>query len=269
MPTIIDQINAIVNSLPSYFVKGIMDLFSATLGGLFVGWVGSTFFARKSQIAETQGELLKRKVTVYDELSQKLENLLSAQTISVSSDQVIQNLLKVLNIDQNNLTKGVVLSIFTDPTKFKDEFLSLDSYILSHRMYFDDNVMMSIMVLQSYMAALRRIQTLYEDQIIDKGVDLRAEGPYAIETNLMMVLGVLSEYDLSQLIGEVLDSVRQSMTDLKLSRHKNIPHDEKFFSNNGPIMDKLKDKYIFKEKESIYELVSRCIALALYSSKIE
>lgn len=263
MTEFVDQLIATINSLPTYITKGLMNLLTATIGGLFVGWIGSTLFARKSQIAEAEGELLKSKVKVYDDLSAKLEGLRTAQTINLKKAQGMEEILRELGINEADFSKRYVWSVFADPETFKDTFLSLDSYIISHRMYFDDDVLMASLVFQNYMGALRRIQTLYEEQIIDKGIDLKVKESFAAESTLMIILGVLFEDEFSQIIDEVLEAMRQSIANLKLSRHKSIPHTAKFFADNGPIMERLKDYRILQEREQIKMLVAVSYGLAL------
>ena len=56
-------------------IEGIMELLYLTAGGLVVGWVTSTFFARKAAIAEVSGYVMKRKLENYEELYRRLEML--------------------------------------------------------------------------------------------------------------------------------------------------------------------------------------------------
>lgn len=263
MATLINQLIDTIGNWPTYIIEGLLNLIVATIGGLFVGWVGATLFARKSQIAETQGELLKRKLDVYEKLSAKLEGLRSSQTINLTKAQGMEKMLNILGFEKADFSKRYVWSVFADPKIFKETFLSLDSYIVTHRIYFDDNVLLSALVFQNYMGVLRRIQTLYEEQIIDKGIDLHSKETYSVESTLMIELGVFFEEEFSQIIDEVLESMRQNIASPKLGQHKPIPHDAEFYGPNGPIMKRLKDSLILKENEKISMLVVLSVGIAL------
>lgn len=255
------------STLPDYIAKGIVELFVAIIGGLFVGWVGSTLFARKSQIAATEGDLLKKRLSVYEEFSAILERLRSAETLSVERIAVIKKLLDSVGFCDVDLTRRYVLSIFADSKRFTDKYLELDKYIATHRIFFDDNIVLPVFVFQNYIGALRRIQTLYEEQIINVGISLDNEKSHAIESTMMVEIGVLIEEEFSKLIDNVLEAMRNSIANLKMSYHKPIPHTAQFFSENGPIIKALKDTIIMRDREKVMMLVTENVSLAMIQLK--
>lgn len=250
--------------LPDYVGKGIIDLFSAIIGGILVGWIGSTFFARNSQIAEIEGEILKKKVAIYEDLSSKLEFLRNAITLSAEAMTVMKDMFDKSGFKDIDLSRRYVLAIFSDPMKFTDSYLDLDKFFVSNRIFFDDNVLLSTMIFQNYMGAIRRIMTLYEEQIIDVGESIDNPNSKSIESSLLMELGVLIEKEFSEIIDEALDSIRLSLTGLNLSHHKPIPHNWAFYNGiNSPIMNRLKDTILMNRIDRIKLLVANNISLGL------
>ena len=61
-----------LNLLPDYIGKGIIQLLVITLCGVIVAWITTYIFGRKSEINAVEGVLLKRKLEIYEELCVKL-----------------------------------------------------------------------------------------------------------------------------------------------------------------------------------------------------
>lgn len=253
------------NSIPNYVGKGLLNLAAAVVGGIFIAWLTSTLFARKSQIAETEGELLRKKISIYEELASKLEAMRNMTSFNMSCQSAIGKMLEKIGLNTSNLAHRSVITIFTDPKKFTTEYLSIDKYLASHRIFFDDKVLLSTMILQNYLATIRRIQVLYEEQIL--AVDTSLDDPKSVcfGTNLMVELGVLIESEFSGFIDDVLEAIRVSLDNLDLRHHKSIPHTEEYFSEKGPVLKPLMDTILFKGKEHIMMLVTTNVALALAS----
>lgn len=251
------------NTVPDYVGKGIIDLFAAIVGGVFIAWLTSTLFAKKSQVAETEGEILKKKVSIYEQFAAKLENLRNLNTIDENMRMAFKKVFEDVGLETSNLSHRYVMTIFTDPKTFASTFLDLDKYITSHRIFYDDEVWFSAMILQNYMGVIRRIQSLYEQNIQSLKVSLEDPKSYKIETALMTEIGILGEEEFSQLIDKVLESIRGSLNNLKLSHHKPIPHTAEFYGENGPILGALKDTILIKDAERITHLVESNLSLAI------
>lgn len=251
------------NTVPDYVGKGIIDLIAAIVGGVFIAWLTSTLFAKKSQIAETEGEILKKKVSIYEELAAKLEDLRNLNTIDENMRKAFMKVLKDASLETSNLSHRYVITIFSDPKTFTSTFLDLDKYITSHRIFYDDEVLKSAMILQNYLGAIRRIQSLYEQNIQSLKVSLDEPKSYKFETALMTELGILVEQEFSQLIDKVLESIRNSLDNLRLSHHKTIPHTAEFYGENGPILGALKDTIIIKDSKQITQLIESNLFLAM------
>lgn len=87
-------------TVPDYVGKGIIDLIAAIVGGVFIAWLTSTLFAKKSQIAETEGEILKKKVSIYEELAAKLEDLRNLNTIDENMRKAFMKVLKDASLEK-------------------------------------------------------------------------------------------------------------------------------------------------------------------------
>lgn len=133
--------------LPDYIGKGIMQLLVITLGGLVVAWISTLLFGRKSEINAVEGALLKRKLDIYDELSGKLEAMKAMVVIPSDLNATALRELNREGIVFNPLNSTQLLAIFDSPQKLTEEFLDIDKYISSKRLYFDNDVLIGSSVL--------------------------------------------------------------------------------------------------------------------------
>ena len=67
------QIVTEINLLPEYFGKGILELIILIVGGIVVGWITSTYFAQRAAESEVKGDIMKKKLDIYEALVIKLE----------------------------------------------------------------------------------------------------------------------------------------------------------------------------------------------------
>ena len=67
------QIVTEINLSPEYFGKGILELIILIVGGIVVGWITSTYFAQRAAESEVKGDIMKKKLDIYEALGIKLE----------------------------------------------------------------------------------------------------------------------------------------------------------------------------------------------------
>ena len=75
MIDMLQQFVAEINSLPEYFGKGLVELTVLVVGGIIVAWITSTYFAQRAAESEVKGDIVKKKLDVYEALVVKLDGM--------------------------------------------------------------------------------------------------------------------------------------------------------------------------------------------------
>lgn len=257
--------NAIVDTLnqyPEYIGKGIIQLLVFTVGGILVAWITTRVFGRKSEINAVKGALLKRKLDIFEELYGKLETLKAKAVIPSDLIEAAVKAITSEDVVYNPLNANQILAIFDSPQQLTRESLGIDSYIVSKRLYYDNDVMIQTLRFQSYFGTLRHLLVMFEEQFIDVGVPLDNEDVAAAERLLTVELGVMLQDELIDQIDKVGATMKQSFQNLSFKHHDQIEYNYDFYNSpEGPVMKELMGTRLFKEKEKITRVVTGAVAL--------
>lgn len=263
MNAIIDAIN----QCPDYIGKGIMQLLVLTFGGIIVAWITTLLFGRKSEINAVEGALLKRKMDIYEELSGKLESLKAAVIVPSEIHKVAVEMLDEEGVAYNPLNSNQLLSIFDSPKVLTDTYLELDKYIVSKKLYYDNEVMIQTMRFQNYFAVFRRLLVMFEEQFIDFGIPLDKKEVIAAERILTIALGIMLQEELIEQIDKVIVTMKQSFINLNFDHREQIEYNYDFFNSpDGPIMGELMNTKILAQREVITTLVTKAVAMGMTDS---
>lgn len=258
-----NMVNAI-NQCPDYIGKGILELIVLTLGGIIVAWITTKFFGRKSEIIAVEGVLLKRRLDIYETLSGKLEELKSMVVIPSELFEPAVTALKEENISFNPIHQNQILGIFDSPDNLTRTFLDLDSYIVSKKLYYGNDVMMQTIRFQNYFAALRRLLVIFEEQFVDSGISLEKKEVASVERLLTVEIGLMLQYDFMNQIDRVISVMKQSIKHPSFEHRDEIEYKYSFISSpDGPIMSELMNTRLFSEREVILEIVTKATALGM------
>lgn len=259
----------IINKCPEYIGKGILHLLILTVGGVFVAWITTFVFGRKSEINAVEGVLLKRKIDIYEELSGKLEALKEVVIIPPEIHAVVLRMLEEEEIPFNTINSDQLLKIFDSPMQLTDAYLELDKYITSKRLYFDNEVMIQTIRFQNYFAILRRLLVMYEEQFEFEGISLVKKEVAVSERILTAVLGILLQDEFINQIDKVISTMGQSIVNLNFNHRGQIKYSHEFFNSlDGPIMSELRKTKALSQSEIIRELVTKVVALGMAGSVI-
>ncbi len=261
--TIIDAIN----QYPEYIGKGIMQLLVLTMGGVFVAWVTTLVFGRKSEINAVEGTLLKRKMDIYEELGGKLEALKSIVIIPESIHETAIKMLKNEGVAPNLINSNQLLRIFDSPKELTETFLALDKYIVSKKLYYDNDVMIQTLRFQNYFAIFRRLLVMFEQEFVNAGISLEKKEVASAERIMMAELGMLLQNELVEQIDKLITTMKHSFSNLNFNHREQIEYNYDFFNSpEGPIMGNLIDTKILKEREKITALVTNAVAMGMAGS---
>ena len=264
MMNFVNTIIEAINQCPEYIGKGIVQLLILTLGGVFVAWITTRLFGRKSEINAVEGALLKRKMDIYEELNGKLEALKAVVAIPEDVHEAAKKMLREEGIVYNPINSDQVLSIFDSPQKLTETFLELDKYIASKKLYYDNDVMIQTLRFQNYFAVFRRLLVMFEQEFVNARISLEEKEVVAAERLLTVELGMVLQDELVEQIDKVIATMRKSFLNLNFNHREQIEYNYDFFNSpDGPIMGELMDTKILKERENITTVVTKAVALGM------
>lgn len=254
---IVITINDSLSLLPDYIGKGIMQLLVITLGGLVVAWISTLLFGRKSEINAVEGALLKRKLDIYEELSGKLEAMKAMVVIPSDLNATALRELNREGMVFNPLNSTQLLAIFDSPQKLTEEFLDIDKYISSKRLYFGNDVLIQTLRFQNYFACFRRFLVMFEEQFIDEGVSLDRAEVKAAERLMTVEIGMVLQDELVDQMDKVIVTMKQSFKELSFHHRDGMDYTYDFFNApDGPIMSELAKTKLLLKKEEIGKLIT-------------
>lgn len=253
-----------LNLLPDYIGKGVVQLIVITLCGIVVAWITTYVFGRRSEINAVEGALLKRKLDIYEELSGRLEALKSMVIIPDDMHQAALHVLKDQGIAISLIPSNQLFCMFDSPKKLTDEFLNIDKYISIKRLYFDNDVLIQTLRFQSYFSTLRRLLVSFEEQFVDQHISLEKKEVVAAERLLTVEIGMMLQNELMEQMDKVVNVMRQSFKNLTFNHRDEIVYDYDFFNSfDGPIMSDLINTTLFSERETIQKMVAYATAMGM------
>lgn len=258
-----------INSLPDYFGKGLLQLLIITVGGLIVGWITSTIFARKNEVNAVEGTLLKRKLDIYEELNKRLELLRTMEIIPADVLQAAVTLLKDAQVDVAFSESNRSFKIFLYPAVMKEEFLQLDEFIATKRIYFDDKVLLQATRFSNYFATLRRLQLMYEEHFVNAKITLDAPEVQKGERLLGIQLGLILQEEFNTQIDKLVGQIKNSIRNLSFAHRSETDHTYDYYNSiDGPIMSELKNTVLLSKCEEISSIVANTLAVGMASHKV-
>lgn len=265
--SIVNTISDTLNQCPEYIAKGIIQLLVFTVGGILVAWITTHVFGRMSEINAVEGALLKRKLDIYEELYGKLEALKAMVVIPSDLIDAAINALKKEGAVYNPLNANQLLTIFDSPQQLTEEFLSIDSYIVSKRLYYDNDVMIQTMLFQNYFGAIRRLLVMFEEHFFDAGIPLNKKEVASAERLLTVELGIMIQDELVDQIDKVGATMKQSFQNLSFEHRDQIEYNYDYYNSpDGPVMKGLLGTRLFTERDKITKVVTGSVALGIAGS---
>ncbi len=253
-----------LNQCPEYIGKGILQLLIITVGGILVAWITTRVFGWKSEINAVEGTLLKRKLDIYEELYGKLESLKAEVVVPSDITEAAIKALKAENVLFNPINASQILSIFDSPQSLTNEFLSIDNYIVTKRLYFDNDVMIQTMRFQNYFGLFRRLLVMYEEQFFDMGIPLDKKEVANVERLLTVELGIMLQDELVDQIDKVGATMKRSFQNLSFEHHDQIEYNYDYYNSpDGPVMKELMNTRLFVQKDIITKIVSNAVSMGM------
>lgn len=258
--TIIDA----VNQCPEYIGKGIMQLLVLTVGGFLVAWVATRFFGRKSEINAVEGALLKRKFDIYEELYGKLEALKTKAVVPSQIKEAAVEAIKSERIVYNPLNENQLFCIFNSPQSLTDEYLSLENYLVTKRLYYDNDVMTQTLRFQSYFGILRRLLEMFEEQFVDLGIPLDKQQVAEAERLLTVEIGIILQDEFVDQIDKLGAAMKKSFQNLSFEHRDQIGYDYDYYNSpEGPVMKELGTTRLFTQRDQMTLVVTKAVAMGM------
>lgn len=252
-------------TIPEYIGQGILELLILTVGGLLVGWITHTYFARKAAIVEVEGEVMKKRLSIYEELYKRLNSLLAEEILPTERiNAAFQNICKS-GIEVEKQSSIPTLTVMHTAKGFTTTYMELDIYINRHRLYFETEVDKALLLFSNYLAIYRRLQVMFEEQVIASHYSLDDELISYSEDLLMTEISILFQDELSSEVFRVLTSLKKAINTPMRHKRKAQDHSIATFGDDGIIIQYLRPLRIFQQRQQIQQLIAHSVALAIAS----
>lgn len=252
-------------ALPEYIVQELFELFILIVGGLFVGWITYTYFARKAAIVEIEGEVMKKRLSIYEELYKRISALETQEVLPSSRLDTAYAHLQEVDFDVKPQAFLPTLSVMATAKGFAKTYLELDSYISQHRLYLETELNERFLYFTNYLAIFRRLQVI--EQIIDMHIPIDNVAIVRCEDLLMTQLCILYQEEFAGEIDKVLVALRTAIHTPRRHQRKAQDHSLRFFGDQGTMYRYLEQLSVFQQREQITRLVANCVALAALSKR--
>lgn len=256
-----------LNALPEYFSKGLMELLVIVVGGVIVAWITSTYFAQKAAESEVKGDILKKKLDIFDALVAKLDSM---QQEIVLPQELIK--VAVTDIESHDLPLAYaspypVIDMFQTGDKLTSTVLDVDRFISSNRIYFEKGLYEKLQFFQNYVIIFNRLIVMYREHFLNEGIPLDNKHVKRSETMLTIELGLVFQDELSDEIDVVLDAIRDSISNIKFRVQSKPDHSSTRLGPDGEIAQELLGMKIMTEREKVKKLIAYHIANGMYAVK--
>ena len=262
----IDTLNQIVNeinSLPEFFGQGFLELIILIVGGIVVGWITSTYFAQRAAEAEVKGDIMKKKLDIYDALVIRLEAIQQQVVLPHNIVTIAVSDIKEHDIPLEYVPQYPVLDVFQTGDKLKETVLDIDSFISTNRIYFEKGLYEKLQFFQNYIVIFNRLIVMYQEHFIDSHIPLDNKNVKMFENMTAIELGLIFQDELSEEIESVYDEIRDSINHIKFKVQSTPDHSEKRLGHKGEIIQQMLDMKIMTERENIQKLIALNIAKAM------
>jgi hypothetical protein len=259
------------SNLPPYIWEGLIAIVVTIVGGIIVGLFASNIMEKKNEVIRVEGLMIEKKLAVYEEIVKRIQMINTLVLIYSEQSEQISALLHEagLEIDTKKKDYNQVATVFTDAEKLSSSFLGFDQFVAQKRMYYDEEVYLATLVFQNYYSLFNRMIVMFNEQMIDCGVDVNSQ-PSKNAVNMMLEgLGMFLKDEFYGQSTKLESAIRNSINSISM-KHRELPDYsyDFFMKEDGYIPQKLKDTLVIKKKEEIRTFVTNCIALGLVANGV-
>lgn len=259
----VHQIVEELKALPEYFGKGMVELFVLIVGGVVVGWISSTYFAKKAAEAEVKGDIMKKRLDIYENLILKLDEMLQQVVLpSGIIDMVVSHISKN-HISLKRNPQDPLLEIFQTGETLQKTILSIDKYISANRIFLDDKLYGELQFFQNYIAIFNRLIVMYKEQFVNLGISLEDENVKRMEDQTAIEIGLVFQEELADVIQIVCKDIREYVMNINFDISPAPECVDRRFELDGPVMRRMQRMEIMKERKKLHSLVTENVVSAL------
>ena len=256
-----------INALPDYLGKGLMELLVLVVGGVIVAWITSTYFAQRAAESEVKGDIMKKKLDLYEAFVAKLDAL---QQMKVLPHNLIETAIidiKSNNLPLPNVPQHPVADMFQSGDKLTEAVLDVDRFISVNRIYFEKGLYEKLQFFQIYIVVFNRLVVMFREHFVDNDIPL--DNPYVkkYETMLAIELGLVFQDELSDEVEVVFDAIRESINNIKFGVQSKPDHSAKRLGSDGEIVQQLQGLKIMTERDKVKKLIAEQIAKGMFAVK--
>lgn len=262
----LSEISTFLQELPPYIGQGLMSILVTICAGIVLGYVTSKVFIKRDELTRIQGVLLEKKIPIYKEIFQRVENFNNLVEHNENSAALALRMLEEAGFEKPKFIH--LPSLFDNPDNLKDTFLDFDRYATENKIYFDEDVAKEVFIFQNYIITCVRLHTIFQEQL-DMYRISRDEKVLAVKHQLFIALGMILMDDLFRQTQKLSVSIRNSLNNRSFN-HRVAPtyrYDD-LNASEGLLHQALHDSVIISEHDKIHLLITKAAALALIAGGI-
>ena len=249
----VEPIICFFNSVPDYVGEGVLKVVLTIISALIVGWITARYFMRRDELTRIEGMLLEKKIPIYEHLSQQLTGMNELWALDPAYGQVAVDMLKRHGVETSGPMH--IHKMLSDPEAFRTTFLEFEKYTIEHKLYFDEQTTLPILVFTNYLAAINRMGVHFEQELSRLGVKTDNEVK-KVEKHLYATIGLLLRDDMADQIEKVDTAVMMSIQHLDFDHRKQPKYDYQMFRDpNGPMMKAMAETEFVKKRIVINEII--------------
>ena len=217
-----------------------------------------------------EGTLLKRRIDVYEQIFKKVEMLRQMEVIPHAVLEAAVHLRETSEADLAYSSQNQFFRVFSSPSVLKEEFLSIEEFLATKRIYFDEGVDLQATRFINYFATLRRLQVMYEAEFVNRNISLDNNSAAGrIEQLLTVQIGMVLQDEFNDQIEKLMLQLKQSMQNLSFSKRPKINHTYSYYNSpDEPVMGDMKDAILFTKNQEITTRVTECVAAGMAGDMI-
>jgi hypothetical protein len=257
----VDSLIHFFNSVPDYVGEGVLTCVLTIVSALIVGWITARYFMRRDELTRVEGILLEKKIPIYEHISQQLIAMNALWALDPIYAKPAVEVLKKHGIECRGQYQ--IHQMLLDPKEFRRIFLDFEKYTMDKKLYFDESVVLPIIVFTNYLALLNQLGVHFEHELESLGVQID-DKIRKLEEQLYAAIGLLLKDDIAHQIGVVDSAIMASLQNLSLDHRKQPQYDHHMFIDpNGPVMKAMGATFLSQQKDLINAILLDYIAMAM------
>jgi hypothetical protein len=261
---IINNINNDYFGIPAYIWTGLLGILAAVISAVLLALLTSHYVNKKKEITRMEGEIMEQRILIYKNLYNKLMGFINLKQYP---PLYCDNLREVLKESDLLMTEETAQNYFPDffenPNAMVNNILEFEKYCIENKIYFEDNVSLSVLLFQNYCAIFTRLDVLYKEGCTGyPNLNKQAQDG---ERFLFNAIGLLLCNEFGIQCNAVCDEITKYMKNMSFKPRKKMDYSiENHGASDVYITNKLKDTIIMSKRKNFQKLITSILVSTIF-----